>query len=158
MKLPPEVNLLAVAHYIEALDWQKEIVKVHTIFGGKNPHPNYLVGGAPCSLNLDDANAINAERLAYVSKLLTDAKTFVEQVYIPDLLAIASFYKNWGAIGGGLKNYMAYGDLPTHGFGDPSKFKFPRGVILDRDLSKIHEVDAHDPQQVKESIAHSWYQ
>ena len=158
MKLPPEANLLGVAHYIEALDWQKEIVKVHTIFGGKNPHPNYLVGGAPCSFNLDDANAINAERLAYVGKLMSEAKTFVEQVYIPDLLAIASFYKDWGAIGGGLSNYLAYGDLPTNGFANPGKFKFPRGAILNRDLNKIHEVDAHDPQQVKESIAHSWYQ
>ena len=158
MKLPAEANLLGVAHYIEALDWQKEIVKVHTIFGGKNPHPNYLVGGAPCSLNIDDANAINAERLAYVAKLMADAKTFVEQVYIPDLLAVASFYKDWAAIGGGLSNYLAYGDLPMNGFGDPGKFKFPRGAILNRDLSQILPVDAHDPQQVKESIAHSWYQ
>jgi len=158
MKLPPEVNLLGVAHYIEALEWQKEIVKVHTIFGGKNPHPNYLVGGAPCSLNIDDANAINAERLAYVGKLLDDAKTFVEQVYIPDLLAVAGFYKDWGAIGGGLTNYLAYGDLPTHGFADVGKFKFPRGVILDRDLSKLYEVDGHDPRQIQESIAHSWYE
>jgi hydrogenase large subunit len=158
MKLPPEVNLLAVTHYIEALDWQKEIVKIHTIFGGKNPHPNYLVGGAPCSINLDDANAINAERLAYVGKLLDDAKTFVEQVYIPDLLAVAGFYKDWGAIGSGLPNYMSYGDLPTHGFADPGKFKFPRGVILDRDLSKVYDVDGHDPRQVQESIAHSWYE
>ena len=158
MKLPAEANLLGVAHYIEALDWQKDIVKVHTIFGGKNPHPNYLVGGAPCSLNIDDANAINAERLAYVAKLMADAKTFVEQVYIPDLLAVASFYKDWAAIGGGLSNYLAYGDLPMNGFGDPGKFKFPRGAILNRDLSQILPVDAHDPQQVKESIAHSWYQ
>lgn len=157
MKLPPEANLMAVAHYIEALDWQKEIVKVHAIFGGKNPHPNYLVGGAPCSINLDEANAINAERLAYVAKLLADAKTFVEQVYIPDLLAIASFYKDWGGIGGGLKNYLCYGDLPTNGFADFSKFKFARGAILDRDLTKVYPVDGHDPQQVKESIAHSWY-
>jgi hydrogenase large subunit len=158
MKLPAEVNLLGVAHYLEALEWQKEIVKVHTIFGGKNPHPNYLVGGAPCSLNLDDANAINAERLAYVGQLLNDAKTFVEQVYIPDLLAVAGFYKDWGAIGGGLSNYMAYGDLPTHGFADISKFKFPRGAILDRDLSKIYDVDGHDPRQIQEGIAHSWYE
>jgi len=157
MKLPAEVNLLGVTHYIEALDWQKEIVKVHTIFGGKNPHPNYLVGGAPCSLNLDEANAINAERLAYVGKLLDDAKTFVEQVYIPDLMAVAGFYKDWGAIGGGLPNYMAYGDLPANGFGDPGKFKFPRGVILGRELGKVYEVDGKDPRQVQESIAHSWY-
>ena len=158
-KLPPAVNLIAVAHYLEALEWQKEIVKVHTIFGGKNPHPNYLVGGVPCAINLDESNAINAERLAYVSKLLSDAQTFIDQVYIPDLLAVASFYKNdWGAIGGGLENYMAYGDLPTNGFDDIASYKFPRGAILGRDLSTVHEVDPKDPEQVREFVSHSYYE
>ena len=124
-KLPPEVNLIGVAHYLEALEWQKEIVKVHTIFGGKNPHPNYLVGGVPCSININEVNAINAERLAMVGKLFDDAQTFVEQVYIPDLLAIAGFYKDWGAIGGGLENYMCYGDLPTNGYDDPLELQVP---------------------------------
>ena len=77
-KLPPEANLMAVAHYLEALEWQKEIVKIHAIFGGKNPHPNYLVGGAPCSINLDEANAINAERLAFVGQALQRGLEFVE--------------------------------------------------------------------------------
>jgi hydrogenase large subunit len=157
-KLPAEVNLLGTAHYLEALEWQKEMVKVHTIFGGKNPHPNYLVGGAPVAVNLDEVNALNAERLAYVGRLFEEGKAFVEQVYIPDLLAVAGFYKDWGAIGGGLNNYLAYGDLPVNGFGDPSKFKFPRGVILDRDLSRIHEVDPRNPQQIQEFVAHSWYE
>ncbi len=157
-KLPPEVNLLGVAHYLEALEWQKEMVKVHTIFGGKNPHPNYLVGGVPCSINLDEANALNSERLAYVGKLFDDGEEFVNKVYIPDLLAIAGFYKDWGAIGGGLQNYLAYGDLPTNGYGDPARFKFPRGAILNRDLSKVLPVDGHDMKQVEEFIAHSWYE
>ena len=158
-KLPPEVNLIAVAHYLEALEWQKEIVKVHTIFGGKNPHPNYLVGGVPCSINIDEANAVNAERLALVGKLFNDAKTFVDQVYIPDLLAIASFYKkDWGAIGGGLTNYLAFGDFPTNGYNNPESFKMPRGVILNRDLSKIHEVKADDPSQIQEYVNNSWYE
>ena len=157
-KLPAEVNLLGTAHYLEALEWQKEVVKVHTIFGGKNPHPNYLVGGAPCAINPDDANAINAERLAYVGTLLDDAREFIEKVYIPDLLAVASFYKDWGAVGGGLSNYLAYGDLPTNGYGDPSKFKFPRGAILNRDLSKVHEVDGKNAEQIEEYINHSWYE
>lgn len=156
-KLPKEVNLIGVAHYLEALEWQKEIVKVHTIFGGKNPHPNYLVGGVPCSFNLDDVNAINTEKLNYVSKLLKDAADFIEQVYIPDLLAIAGFYKDWAAIGGGLKNYMAYGDLPTKGYGDVDSFKFQRGAILDRDLSRVYEVNGKDENEIKEYIAHSWY-
>ena len=156
-KLPKEVNLIGVAHYLEALEWQKEIVKVHTIFGGKNPHPNYLVGGVPCSFNLDDVNAINSEKMAYVSKLLKDAADFIEQVYIPDLMAIAGFYKDWAAIGGGLKNYMAYGDLPTKGYGNVDSFKFQRGAILDRDLTRVYDVNGKDENEIKEYISHSWY-
>lgn len=157
-KLPAEANLMAVAHYLEALEWQKEMVKVHTIFGGKNPHPNYLVGGVPCSINIDEVNALNAERLAYVGTLFEQGREFIEQVYIPDLMAVASFYKDWGAVGGGLPNYMAYGDLPVNGYADVDKFKFPRGVILNRDLSKIHPIDGKNPQEVQEYIAHSWYE
>ncbi len=156
-KLPPEANLMAVAHYLEALEWQKEIVRVHTIFGGKNPHPNYLVGGAPCSINLDEANAINAERLAFVGQTLQRALEFVEQVYVPDVMAVAPFYLDWAGIGGGLDNYLCYGDLPTRGFSDISSYKFPRGAILGRDLSKVHEVDPKDDTGVQEFIDHSWY-
>ncbi|MCO6511053.1 MAG: nickel-dependent hydrogenase large subunit [Aridibacter famidurans] len=156
-KLPKEVNLLGVAHYLEALEWQKEIVKIHTIFGGKNPHPNYLVGGVPCSFNLEDVNAINTEKLNLVGRLIKDAQAFVEQVYIPDLMAIAGFYKDWAAVGGGLKNYLVYGDLPTKGYNTPDSFKFPRGAILNRDLSKVYDVNGKDENEIKEYIAHSWY-
>ena len=157
-KLPPEVNLIGTAHYLEALEWQKEIVKIHTIFGGKNPHPNYLVGGAPCSINLDESNAINAERLAHVKQLLDQAKVFIEQVYLPDLMAVASFYKDWGAIGGGLQNYLAYGDLPMNGYSEPAKFKFPRGVILNRNLKEVLPVDGKNRKEIQEYISHSWYE
>ncbi|MBK9488876.1 MAG: nickel-dependent hydrogenase large subunit [Haliscomenobacter sp.] len=156
-KLPAEVNLIGLAHYLEALEWQKEIVKIQTIFGGKNPHPNYLVGGMACAIGLDDVSAINAERLAYIKQLLDDGKRFIEQVYIPDLLAVASFYKDWGAIGGGLGNYLVYGDLPTNGFRDASSFKFPAGAILNKDLSKVHEVNMREDIEIQEFINKSWY-
>ena len=156
-KLPKEVNLIAVAHYLEALEWQKEIVKVHTIFGGKNPHPNYLVGGVPCSFNLNDVNAINTEKLNMVGRLLKQASEFIEQVYIPDLMAIAGYYKDWGAIGGGLRNYMCYGDLPTKGYAYPEYFKFQRGAILDRDMSRVYDVNGKDENEIQEYISHSWY-
>jgi hydrogenase large subunit len=83
---------------------------------------------------------------------------FVNQVYIPDLLAVAGFYKDWGAIGGGLENYMAYGDLPENGYGDPSHFKFPRGVILNRNLAEVLPVDGKSADQVQEFISSSWYE
>lgn len=158
-KLSPEQNLVAVAHYLEALEWQKEIVKVQTVFGGKNPHPNYLVGGMPCAININEANAINAERLAFVRKKLEDAKTFINQVYIPDLLMIAEVYKDeWSRIGGGIHNYLVYGDFPTQGYAAVESMKMPRGIILDRDLSKVHPLDANSPDEIREYIYHSWYE
>jgi hydrogenase large subunit len=157
-KLPAEVNLIGLAHYLEALEWQKEIVKIQAIFGGKNPHPNYLVGGMACAIGIDDVSGINAERLAYVDQLLKDGKEFIEQVYIPDLMAIASFYKDWGAIGGGLGNYLVYGDIPTNGIRDTSSYKFPGGAILNKDISKIHEVDLRKDDEVQEFITQSWYE
>lgn len=157
-KLPAEINLIGVAHYLEALEWQKEIVKIHAIFGGKNPHPNYLVGGMACSISLDDSSGINAERLSYVGQLLRQAKEFVEQVYIPDLLAVAPYYLDWGSIGGGLGNYLVYGDLSTTSYNDVMNYKFPAGAILNKDLSTVHPVDLRQDNEVQEFIKHSWYE
>ncbi len=154
--LPPEVNLIAVAHYLEALDFQKEIIKIHTVFGGKNPHPNYLVGGMASAINLDSDRAINIERLNLVKKIIDDTITFIDQVYIPDLIAIAGYYKGW-LYGGGLGNYLAYGDFPEASANDPNSFLWPRGAILNKDLNTIYDVDPKDLSQVKEEVAHSWY-
>jgi hydrogenase large subunit len=162
-KLPPEANLMAVAHYLEALDFQKEIVKIQTIFGGKNPHPNWLVGGVPCSFNLDGVGAvgaINMERLNMVSKIIDDTIAFIDNVYIPDLLAIASFYKDWGAIGGGIssQNLLCYGEFPDIANDDSNKsLLMPRGAILGGDLKKIHAVDLKDVSMIQEHVNHSWY-
>lgn len=156
-KLPPEVNLIAVAHYLDALMWQKEIVKIHAVFGGKNPHPNYLVGGVPCSINTEEVSAINMERLNLVSHLIDQATEFVNEVYIPDVLAVASFYKDWSKWGSGLSNYLSYGEFPTKGYAAVEAFKYPRGVVLGRDLSTVHPVNAKDRQEIKEYISHSWY-
>lgn len=159
-KLPPEANLMAVAHYLEALQWQKEVAKIHTVFGGKNPHPNYLVGGVACAINLEGDNApINMERLNFVKDLIVEAMRIVEDLYIPDLVAIASFYPEWTKIGGGLGSFMAYGDMPTnYDLKDPSKFRFPRGVVLNKNLNEVLPLDLADFAQVQEEVTHSWYE
>ncbi len=162
-KLPPEANLMAVAHYLEALDFQKEIVKIHTIFGGKNPHPNWLVGGVPCPINLDNVGAVgalNMERLNQVKHIIDRCKEFVDQVYIPDLLAIGSFYKDW-LYGGGLagKSMLSYGDIPDKANDhSAANLLLPRGAVINGDLTKVHAVDVKDPEQVQEFVTHSWYQ
>jgi len=156
-KLPPEANLMAFAHYLEALSWQRDVAKLHTIFGGKNPHPNFLVGGVPCPIDLNSDSAINSTRLATVQSIITQMHEFVDQVYLPDTLAIAGFYKDWTTQGEGVGNFLTVGDFPEHGVDDPSTFLFPRGAILGRDLSTIHEVDLNAINQVQEYITHSWY-
>ena len=157
-KLPPAANLMAVAHYLEALKWQKEVIKIHTIFGGKNPHPNYLVGGMASAIALQSDNAINIERLNMVKDLIAQAKQVVETMYIPDLMAVASFYPEWTQIGGGLGNYLAYGDIPQNGISDIGAFKMPRGAILNKNLAEVLPVDPADSSQIQEQIAHSWYE
>jgi hydrogenase large subunit len=161
-KLPPEANLMAVGHYLQALDFQREIVKIQTIFGGKNPHPNWLVGGTPSPINLNDTGAvgaINQERLNMVGSIIDQAIDFVDQVYIPDLLAIAGFYKGW-LHGGGLSSQclLSYGDVPERANDYSAKsLLMPRGAIVGGDLTKINEVDLKDPEQIQEGVDHSWY-
>ena len=162
-KLPPEANLMATTHYLEALDFQKEIVKVHTIFGGRNPHPNWVVGGMPCSINVDDSGAVGAVNMAWlniVSDIIDQTIAFNDQVYLPDLKAIASFYKDWG-YGGGLssKNVLSYGEFPAYANNHTNQsLMMPSGAILNGDLSTVYDVDVRDPEQVQEFVAHSWYE
>ena len=156
-KLPPEANLMAVSHYLEALAWQRDVARLHTIFGGKNPHPNFVVGGVPSPIDLNSDSAINTKRLSQVQDIITKMRNFVDQVYVPDTLAIAGFYKDWGMRGEGVGNFLTYGDFPEKGMDDPSSYLIPPGVILDRDLSTVHDVDMNDADQINEYVAHSWY-
>ena len=160
--LPPEANLMAVTHYLEALDFQLQIMRIRTIFGGKDPHPNWLVGGVPCAINVSGegaSSAINMERLNLVRSIIDDTIEFVENVYIPDLIAIASFYKGW-LYGGGLssKNVMSYGDIPDRANDySPSSLLMPHGAIINGNLKDVHDVDLRDPSQIQEFVPHSWY-
>ncbi|HZP92445.1 MAG TPA: nickel-dependent hydrogenase large subunit [Burkholderiales bacterium] len=172
-KLPPEANLMAVAHYLEALAWQRTVVQLHTIFGGKNPHPNFLVGGSPAAISVhperqgngqgphfrggSGATALNVVGLQTVKNVIDSMRTFVDQVYVPDTLAIASFYKDWAKQGEGVGNFLTYGDFPAKATNDSASFLIPRGVILDRDLGKVHEVDLNAENEIQEFVSHSWY-
>jgi len=154
-KLPPEVNLLGVAHYLEALDWQRDVIRVHTIFGGKNPHPNFLVGGMASAINIDSTATINAERLTDIHDMIKRARRFVEEVYWPDLVAIAGFYKEWASIGGGVDNFMACGEFPEDDIRNIDSYYLPQGIILGKNIG---EVLPYDQQLVKEYVTHSWYE
>jgi [NiFe] hydrogenase large subunit/hydrogenase large subunit len=153
-KLPPAANLLAVAHYLEALEFQREFIKMHAILGGKNPHlQSFLVGGMATPIDPDQQASLNIGTISKLRSLIAGARDFVRRVYIPDLLAIAGFYKDWAGHGAGVGNYLVYGEYP--GSDGPSpKLYLPSGVIYGRDLSKVHKVD-HG--LITEFVTHSWY-
>ncbi len=162
-RLPAEANLMAVAHYLDALAWQREVAKLHAIFGGKNPHPNFVVGGAPTAISVGPdqkgagATAVNMTGLEIVHGVIGEMRRFVDQVYVPDTLAIAGFYKDWFRTGEGIGNFLSYGEFPLKSIADTGSFMMPRGAIVGRDLSHVEEVDLRDPHQVEEFVAHSWY-
>ena len=157
-RLPPEANLMAVSHYLDALDFQRDYIRIHAILGGKNPHlQTYLVGGMAVPIDPSSQNAINAQTLLQMRKLLENGLNFVAQAYIPDLLAVAPFYTEWAGIGGGLGNYMSFGDFPTGTQNpsiDPDALYLPRGLIFNQDLSTVVTLD---PTKITEYVAHSWY-
>jgi len=154
-KLPAEANLLAVAHYLEALDWQREVIKVHAILGGKNPHlQSFLVGGMATPVDPDRQASLNAGTIAQVQSLIAKAHDFVARVYIPDVLAVASFYKDWAGIGGGVGNYLVFGDYPEDE-GPNAPLFLPAGVIRNKDLAKVERLD---PSKITENVHHAWYE
>jgi [NiFe] hydrogenase large subunit len=147
-KLAPEANLMATAHYIEALRLQAKAARMHAIFGGKNPHPQSLtVGGVTCVRDL------NADRIAEFLYITKETQDFIKNVYVPDLLAVASFYKDWGAIGG-TTNFLAWGEFPIADT-EPESLFMPRGVIMKRGLAGVKM--AHQTE-VTEHVARAWYE
>lgn len=146
-KLPPEANLMAVGHYLDNLRNQVYAAQMTAIWGAKNPH---LQGHLPGGVTV--INDLNADRISQYLYMLRDQIKFIEEVYIPDVLAVASFYKDWTKYGGN-NNFLSYGDFPESDQ-EPDSFYFPRGIILNKEL-KLVKVD---PQKITEDVTHSWYE
>ncbi len=160
MKLAPEVNLLGVAHYLQALEQQRKINQVVALLGSKTPNiQNLAVGGVANAINLDNQATLNMDKLFFVKERLDEVRAFVEQVYFVDVCAIAAMYPDWLGYGAGVKNYLAVPDLPLDTKG--TKFDLPGGTILNGDLATVKEIktfqDAYFKENVTESIAHAWY-
>jgi hydrogenase large subunit len=160
MKLAPEVNLLAVTHYLQALDYQRKANQVVAILGGKTPNiQNLAVGGVANAINLDNDSTLNMSKLYQVKDLLDGMKAFIEQVYFVDVCAIAAMYADWLKYGSGVTNYLAVPDFPTDTKG--ATFDMPGGTIFNGDLAGVKPISSfEDPyfqKNVSESIAHSWY-
>jgi hydrogenase large subunit len=160
MKLAPEVNLLAATHYLQALEYQREINKVVAILGGKTPHiQNLAVGGVANAINLDSPDTLNMERLYHVKTLIGKVDDFVKKVALVDVAAVGAFYADWTAYGAGVTNYLAAPDMPMDTKG--TIFELPGGYIPGADIGKFKPIqsfnDSFFEDNVQESIKHSWY-
>ena len=173
--LPPEVHLMAVSHYLNMLDRQRDVVTSHVVFGGKNPHPHYIVGGMPCSISMNDMNApINAERLAIVDASLNLTINMMNSFYVPDVLAIGHLYVQKGMVdGGGLakERVLGYGDYPEDSYTGISNGDFHKNLLLRSNgvvenfaagalaakVTILEGKDFADPAILNEGVDHSWY-
>ena len=160
MKLSPEVNLLAVAHYLQALEYQQIANKVVAILGSKTPNiQNLAVGGVANAINLDNQSTLNMTKLYMIKDLLDEVTTFVQQVLMVDVAAVGAMYADWLGYGAGVTNYLAVPEMPLDTKG--TQFDMPGGTIFDGDLSTLKPItsfqDAYFRDNVTEAIAHSWY-
>ncbi len=160
MKLPPEVNLLAFAHYVQALEYQRKANQIVGMLGGKTPHiQNLAVGGVSNAINLDSQATLNMDRLEQIKALFDEVIPFVQQVYLNDVAAVASLYPEWFGIGSGVKNYLAVPDLPLDSAG--TKYALPGGYILEDNIAGVHAFRTASDKEfragVTEDIAHSYY-
>ena len=152
-KLTPEQNLIGLSHYLDALELQRDLAKMMAIFGGKNPHPqSFVVGGVTCVQDIK-----NPARIAEFKQLLKRGRKFIKEAYLPDVYMAGTMYgeEALNGTGGGLGNYMSYGgfnldDLPFY----KSKKLFPAGIVKNKDLSKVYEVDE---AKITEDVTHAWY-
>ncbi|MCL2317186.1 MAG: nickel-dependent hydrogenase large subunit [Actinomycetia bacterium] len=161
-RLPPEANLMAVAHYLDALEFQRSMIRINTVFGGKNPHPNFLVGGMACSIDPSHSETVNQVQTDLIQEWVQEIYDFVRTCYVPDAMAIVGVYKDYFDIGASSPNYLAVGRAGACFAGDPNQApRYPSpmmdikpGVILNDDFSKVLDFDA---SKITESIASSWF-
>jgi hydrogenase large subunit len=160
MHLSPEVNLIAVAHYLQALEYQRKALQAVSVLGSKTPNiQNLAVGGVANAINLDSPSTLNMDKLYQVKDVLDDVVAFIHQVYFPDVCVIGGMYPEWLGHGAGVTNYLAVPDLPLDTQG--TKFDLPGGTIMAGKLESMKPIgsfqDEYFKKNVTESIARSYY-
>jgi len=144
-KLPSDLNMLLVSHYLKALEMQAKASKLTAIFGGKMPmHMNTPPGGLVKKPTVQEIKTF-----LYGVK---EIKDFINNVMYTDLLALAPFYLEWTKIGKGVGNYLAWGVFEDRSR-DPEKRFLPRGIIYKESV----EVKDALPDEVTEHVKHSFY-
>lgn len=146
------LDLLALSHYLDALEFQRSYVRLHALIGGKNPHPQtYLVGGIAKPIDPSSTFALNGDEIKQIRDLLAEGLAFVEHVYLPDALAIAATYKEWFSIGSSGASFLSFGDLDD---GSSGRLTFPAGIVR-RD--RLGTLTGFNSDRIAEYVSRSWF-
>ncbi|MEG3067444.1 MAG: nickel-dependent hydrogenase large subunit [Syntrophaceticus schinkii] len=139
-RLPDDINAAAVDHYLKALEMRKKAHELCAIFGGRAPAPRSIVPGGVTEV-------VDAEKILHFKYRLAELIDFIDNIYVPDVLAVADVYKDWLDIGRGCQNMLSFGCYPQK---DGSRF-IKEGTYIDGKDSRF------DPDQVTEDVKYSWY-
>lgn len=160
MHLDPNVNLLAVSHYLQALEYQRIANQIVATLGSKTPNiQNLAVGGVANAINLDNQHTLNMQRLMSMKEMFEQVIKFTQEVYFVDACAIAAMYPEWFNYGAGVKNYMAIPDLPLDV--NNTLFDLPGGLIFDGNLGSLVNLKNHTDSRlldgITENVSHAYY-
>lgn len=148
-RLTPEQNLILLAHYLKALEVQRELAKLMAMFGGKQPHPQSLtVGGVTCVMDLLDPS-----RMGEYLTLFKKGVEFIENAYEADVIMVAKVFKDEPSViaPAGVMNFMAHQEMQLN----QNEFLFDTGIIYDGDLSKVFGINE---DLITEEATHAWYE
>jgi len=147
-RLPDEANEQAIAHYVAAFDMRRKGQEMLSLFGCKMPHNmGIMPGGVTSTPTVDNITSFLWR--------LKELQEFIDNVYLPDVLAVAGVYSDYFEIGHGCGNLLAYGSYELDGKeADLTKRKrfFKPGTT-----STSFKFNGFDPAKITEEVKHSWY-
>ncbi|MDF0534382.1 nickel-dependent hydrogenase large subunit [Shewanella yunxiaonensis] len=147
-KFTPEQNLIALSHYLKALEIQRIAAEMLAIFGGKQPHPQSLVVGGVTSVR----DMLSPARLQEWKQKHDIVADFIERGYKADVIMAAEAFGGEASVLGGVNvpNFLATNDFATA----DGEYIFQQGVIMNGDLKNVTDIN---PDLIAEDVTHAWY-
>ena len=147
-RLSDQMNIDALAHYVKALEMRRKGQEMLTIFGGKMPHNMGVIPGGV-------TETVTVDKIASFLWRLNELRDFIDNVYVPDVLAVAEAYPDYFEIGAGCGNLLSYGSFDLEG-DNPDLTKRKR-LLKQGTVSTDLQLGSLDANKIMEYVKHSWY-
>jgi len=147
-RLSDPMNIEASAHYIKALEIRRKAQEMLAIFGGKMPHNMAVVPGGITEI-------ITVDKIASFLWRLNELRDFIDNVYVPDVLAVAEAYPDYFEIGAGCGNLLSCGSFDL--VGNDSDLTRRERLLKQGTVSTDLKLGSLDINKIMEYVKHSWY-